>query len=383
MLSDEYIFQEILEQERIAAHHQTLSAPPWPGAKGKIIITGSGDSYCAALFGHWILEKRGQVFGLPALEASRAALLLGPEDIFVGISVSGRTARVLEAAKRALRAGAQVVAVTDNLQSPLARLASEIWPIYGSPAEQLSQTSYKDEQAKQYVGYHHDVAQTKTFWAILLTLIRAAEIKTDWKNLLTHTRRLLSVSFYRPLLDKAALWAQSDQTFFLGSSWAKTVARFASYKMYEFNRLAHFTGIEEYCHTKYFITRAGDTIVFLILDLDTAVRAAEIVPVLIELFDARIIWIQPESLYTGKFAGNSENRLEVVDLPITNEPLQQFLDFVLAVQWITYAIGRVDAVDINTFHAGYDTERLVAGTLQTIRKSAIRVPGTSNQTKNG
>ena len=375
MLSDEYIFQEILEQERIAALHQTFYVPDWPGAAGKIVITGSGDSHCAALFGHWLLEKRGQVSGLPSLKASQAALHLGAEDILIGISVSGRTARLLETAKRALNAGAQVVAVTDNLQSPLAQLALVIWPIYGSPAEELSQTNYKDEQAKQYVGYHHDVAQTKTFWATLLTLIRAAEIKTAWETLLTHTRRLLSVSFYHPILNKAALWAQSDQTFFLGSSWAKIVARFGSYKMYEFNRLAHFTGIEEYCHTHYFITRTGDTIVFLIADQDTAARAAEIVPVLIELFDARVIWIQPDSFYHAHQTSNSDNSFEVVNLPVANESVQHFLDFVLAVQWVTYAIGRVDAVDINTFHAGYDTERLVAGTLQTIRKSAIRVPG--------
>ena len=375
MLSDEYIFQEILEQERIAAVHSTLSVPDWPAAEGKIIISGSGDSHCAALFGHWLLEKRGQVSGLPSLEASQTAQYLKPGDLFIGISVSGRTARVLEGAKRALGAGAPVVAVTDNPQSPLAQLASVVWPIYGSPAAELNQTNYKDEHAKQYVGYHHDVAQTKTFWAILLTLIRAAGINLDWETLLAHTRRLLSASFYDPLVNKAGLWAQSGQTFFVGSGWLKILARLGSYKMYEFNRLAHFTGIEEYCHTHYFITRTGDTIVFLIADQDSAARAAEIVPVLIELFDARVIWIQPESFYRAHQTGNSDNRFEVINLPVANESVQQFLDFVLAVQWVTYAIGRVDAVDINTFHAGYDTERLVAGTLQTIRKSAIRVPG--------
>ena len=374
MLSGEYIYQEILEQEKIAAFHHTLSVPEWPAAEGRIIISGSGDSHCAALFGHWLLEKRGRISGLPSLEASQTAQYLKPEDLFIGISVSGRTARVLEGAQRALNAGASVVAATDNLQSPLAQLATVVWPIHASPAAELSQTNYKDEYAKQYVGYHHDVAQTKTFWAVLLTLIRAAEITLDWKTLLAHIRRLLSASFYDPLLNKASLWAQSGQTFFVGSGWLKILARLGSYKMYEFNRLAHFTGIEEYCHTHYFITRTGDTIVFLIADQDTAARAAEIAPVLIELFDARVIWIQPESFYRAPQSNTSGNSFEVVDLPVADESVQQFLDFVLAVQWVTYAIGRVDAVDINTFHAGYDTERLVAGTLQTIRKSAIRVP---------
>ena len=376
MLSGEYIFQEILEQEKIAALHQALSVPDWPTAEGRIIISGSGDSHCAALFAHWLLEERGKVLGLPSLEASQTAQHLQPGDLFIGISVSGRTARVLEGAKRALNAGATVVAVTDNRQSPLAQLATVVWPIHASPPAELSQTNYKDEHAKQYVGYHHDVAQTKTFWAVLLTLIRAAEIKLDWKTLLAHTRRLLSASFYDPLLNKAGFWAQSGQTFFVGSGWLKIVARLGSYKMYEFNRLAHFTGIEEYCHTHYFVTRTADTIVFLVADQDTAARAAEIVPVLIELFEARVIWIQSESFHRAHQASNSETSLEVVNLPVASESVQQFLYFVLAMQWITYAIGRVDAVDINTFHAGYDTERLVAGTLQTIRKSAIRVPET-------
>ena len=375
MLSGEYIFQEILEQEKIAALHHTLSVPEWPAAEGRIIISGSGDSHCAALFGHWLLEKRGRISGLPSLEASQTAQYLKPEDLFIGISVSGRTARVLEGAQRALNAGASVVAATDNLQSPLAQLATVVWPIHASPAAELSQTNYKDEQAKQYVGYHHDVAQTKTFWAVILTLIRAAEITLDWKTLLAHIRRLLSASFYDPLLNKAGLWAQSGQTFFVGSSWLKIVARLGSYKMYEFNRLAHFTGIEEYCHTHYFITRTGDTIVFLIADQDTAARAAEVVPVLQELFEARIIWIQSESVEQPIMPIHSDNPIEMVKLPPTNEPLQQFLDLVLAVQWLTYSIGRVGAPDINTFHAGYDTERLVSGTLRTIRQSAIQKPG--------
>ncbi|MBW2581636.1 MAG: hypothetical protein JRD00_12030, partial [Deltaproteobacteria bacterium] len=100
-------------------------------------------------------------------------------------------------------------------------------------------------------------------------------------------------------------------------------------------------GIEEYCHTHYFITRTSDTVTFLIVDDDTAARAAEVVPVLQELFEARIIWIQSESLDQPTLPIHSNNPIEMVNLPPTNEPLQQFLDLVLAVQWLTYSIGRV------------------------------------------
>jgi DNA-binding MurR/RpiR family transcriptional regulator len=378
MLRDEYIYQEMLEQERIVSSQRTLPSLEWPVPSDRVFLSGSGDSYCAALFGQWVMKERGQVFGLPALEASQAAKHFQAGDTLIAISVSGRTARVLEAAKRALAAGAQVVAVTDNLQSPLAELASSVWPIYASPSEELGDTNYTDQHAKQYIGYHHDVAQTKTFWAVLLTLMRGAEREPDWQVLSDHTRTLLSHTFYEPLFNKAKFWAESGQVFFLGSGWTKIVARFASYKMHEFNRSALFTGIEEYCHTLYFITRPKDTIVFLIFDEDTAARAGEVVPVLCEFFDARIIWLRPDSCDINLMPAGSEYNIEVVNTPASNQPLQQFLDFILAVQWLTYAIGRVNAPNINTFHAGYDTERLVAGTLRTIRNSSIRAPKPKN-----
>ena len=372
MLKDEYIFQEMLEQKKIAALHKTLPRPNWPPVAEHIILTGSGDSHCAALFAQWVLAEKGKVSALPALEASQVARSLHSKDLLITISVSGRTARVLEAAQRALAQGAHVVAVTDNVNSPLAALASEIWPIYASPCEELFETKYIDENAKQYVGYHHDVAQTKTFWATLLTLIRAAAVRLDWQSLLSHTRCLLSPSFYEPLLNKGTLYAKSGQTFFLGSGWAKIIARFASYKMYEFNRIAHFTGIEEYCHTHYFITRPGDTVVFLITDDDVACRAVEVIPVLCKLFEARIIWLQSGPLNPQISPTISSYHLEVVKTPSTDRDWQLFFDLLLGVQWLTYSIGRIDAPNINTFHAGYDTERLVAGSLITVRKSTIR-----------
>jgi DNA-binding MurR/RpiR family transcriptional regulator len=374
MLSGEHIFQEMMEQERLVRLHWSLPAPEWPGTSERLIITGSGDSYCAALFGGWLMADRGRVSALPAMDASRAARELGRGDALIAISVSGRTVRVLEAATRALHCGAQVIAITDNRKSPLAEMATAVWPIYASPAEELFHTGYHDEEAKQYVGYHHDVAQTKTFWAALLTLVRAARAEVDGTLLLDHTRRLLARSFYEPLLAKAEDWATSTQTFFLATGRAEILARFAAYKMYEFNRVAHASEIEEYCHTHYFITRAGDAVVFLVSDEESAARAREIAPVLQDLFAPRVIWIQPDSLGPGLAVEDSGDWLQVVRLPAAGSPIHQALDLVLALEWITYAIGRVGAPDINIFHAGYDTERLVAGSMRTVRRSAIRAP---------
>jgi len=221
------------------------------------------------------------------------------------------------------------------------------------------------------------VAQTKTFWAVLLTLARAVRVPANGAVLVDHTRRLLAPSFYEPLFAKAEDWATSGQTFFLATGWAEILARFAAYKMYEFNRVAHASEIEEYCHTHYFVTRTGDTVVFLATDEETAARAGEIAPVLRDLFAMRVIWVQPESVACDAALEDHSERLEVVRLPPANDPIQQALDLVLALEWITYAIGRVGAPDINIFHAGYDTERLVAGSMRTVRRSAIRAPSVS------
>jgi hypothetical protein len=45
---------------------------------------------------------------------------------------------------------------------------------------------------------------------------------------------------------------------------------------------------------------------------------------------------------------------------------------IVGIQWLTYLWWRVGAPYIDTFHAGYDTERLVAASLRTIRRSAVR-----------
>ena len=46
-----------------------------------------------------------------------------------------------------------------------------------------------------------------------------------------------------------------------------------------------------------------------------------------------------------------------VQLPATHETLSLQLAVTLAVEWLTYFIGRIGAPDINTFHAGHDAEQ--------------------------
>ena len=463
MLKDEYIYQEIQEQLRLIKIHQNAPRISIPKVKGRTIITGAGDSYCASEFGEWILKDKYNVIALPAMDALQYSAIgyklvarnlfpfvvptlvgliepakagttnkyipdkrvratkLTKNDVVIGISVSGLTNRIIEIFKLAKKVGAYSIAITDNANSPASQLADETWLTYASPQEELKHSSYKLKEAKEYIGYHHDVAQTKTFWAVLLTLLRASQIKFDWKCLNKNTKKLLSEKFYKPILNKADIWAKAKQTFFLSTHPFSIISRFATYKIYEYNLIAHFTEMEEYCHTQYFITRKNDNVVFLCHNDLTLKRALEIIPTIQKLFSANIILIKPQNLTTqiesdclktlfipikprllhdktvrndasgvslrgtlvtkqSRFCDFLNNRIEndcskkgltIIEIPATKNPIIQFFEMVIAVEWLTYLIGRINAKNINTFHAGFNTEELVKGSYYTIRKTSL------------
>jgi hypothetical protein len=143
------------------------------------------------------------------------------------------------------------------------------------------------------------------------------------------------------------------------------LARFASYKLFEYDRVAHAADLEEYCHTHYFVTRTGDALLFVLHETEAALRAAEIAPVLVELFDLRCAVVRSDDVPA---IGVGE---ELV-VPAGGSPLERAVALVLALEWLTYLQGRVGLPNVDTFHGGRDTERLVAGSLRTIRRSTIR-----------
>jgi glucosamine--fructose-6-phosphate aminotransferase (isomerizing) len=370
-LNREYIFGEIAEQPGIVARRAAAPPPVWPTGAGRVVLAGAGDSLCAA---ELIAGLYPGIESPAGMAASAAADRLGPEDTLIGISVSGRTPRVLEACLRARARGARAIAVTDDPDGPLAQAAQETWLIGASPAKALQTTDYEGTEARQYVGYHHDVAQTKTFLAGVLTLARAREGTsgtTDWARLERTLCELVAPSFFEPLRRQAEACADAREAFFLAGAQTLPLARFAAYKLFEFDRPAHFADLEEYCHTHYFVTRPGAAIVCLLDDEDSARRAGEIVGVLAELLEARVVL-----LCAADIATPWAEAVERIDYPTgEGSPLERQVALALAVEWLTYLWGRVGAPNVNSFHAGHDTERLVAGTMRTIRRSRVVADG--------
>lgn len=109
---------------------RTILSTPEIYSLKQVVITGCGDSYCAAMAAKQAFRKLTglSVAVLPAIEASRMELeeaigQIPNNPLMIGISNSGRVTRVMEGLMRFRQAGALTLAITSNQDSPLAKEA--------------------------------------------------------------------------------------------------------------------------------------------------------------------------------------------------------------------------------------------------------------------
>ncbi len=363
-MSADHLATEIAEQPailaRIAATRFDAVVTP------RVCITGSGDSHCAAELAAWAWRARGRdAVAFRPLELARYRhTTLDDDATVVAISASGRTRRVLEAVRVARARGASVAAITDDPDSPIAREADRVWPLGASPAAALSTTDYTGAEAAGYVGYHHDVPQTKTFSASVAVALLAAGMPLS--DLVGRADAALT---------RARSWstgvgpglAAARRTVFVGSGPLAPVARYAAYKWCEFVRDGYAQETEEYCHTHYFLTEPGTTVVFLVADRLGAERVREIAPVLTGEIGASV-----QAIVVGDDV--DPGVADALRLASTDEPGWRPLLAALAVQWLAHAMATAAGLSTATFRGGLDPERYVAGSARAIRGSRVVPP---------
>ena len=173
------MLDEILQQPRVlagveAANKETLEALAKELNDRKIkhaVLAARGSSDHAAIYGQYLFGiYKGVVSSLAtpsALTLYGAALDLS-QDVVIGISQSGRAADVLAYVEKANQDGGVTVAVTNNLDSPLAKTAK--YHLYIN------------------AGLEESVAATKTFTAQLYLLALLAAYWSGDQALLTSLR---------------------------------------------------------------------------------------------------------------------------------------------------------------------------------------------------
>lgn len=227
----------------------------------RVIITGNGDSYAACLA---TKEFNSRMFhnleyqALRCIDVSRHHVFptQDPEaTLVIVISVSGGGARVTEAMRRAALKGCTTLAVTGNLDSPMAKEAEHILTIRIPAAEAFS-PAY---QARTYVaalcttllfGMHAG----KLFGSITE---EAAELMR--REILEYSRAVCCEEVLGRIDQQMYELAQTWQTFigfdFVGGGTDFATAYFGTAKFFELcGSLNCLNDSEDWCHIDYFQT---------------------------------------------------------------------------------------------------------------------------------
>ena len=300
---DSSMLREIREQGALL----TRGLPRWreaiaalaERARGKRLhLAGCGDMYFAAAQTAALSEtlgaRRARAWRSMDLRWSRH--LLGPDDLVVGASISGRTPRTVEALLLARKKGALTLAITDNAGSPVALAADEALVLGTATAEEL-----EDEV---YAGYRHIIAQTQTFLAVLLVEL---ELLSALSGIPLATGRIpervgrLVDDLEPPVRELAPrFFADGSRVVLLGSGPFRPAALYGGAKFMEFAVPSAVQCLEEFNHLEAFVSGAETRIVMLAGDEPSRDRAAELAGPL-ETLGARSLVLSQHGPFEGRF----------------------------------------------------------------------------------
>ncbi len=116
----EEISNQTLDLPRFASQLRQKQGPKL--GRSPLVFAGSGDSYAAAVFAQEL--SQGEAIALDPYELLRNTRRIRGKNLVI-ISVSGKTKTNLELAREAKGIAANILAITANPQSPLARECDE------------------------------------------------------------------------------------------------------------------------------------------------------------------------------------------------------------------------------------------------------------------
>jgi fructoselysine-6-P-deglycase FrlB-like protein len=220
------ISAEVKEEPRALARFDASRLPHAP--KGSIFV-GAGDSYAAALAGFYASE--GHCIALdPYSLASNPEIARGLDVFF--ISVSGKTASNIAAAKRVAHIASRTIVLTAEAKGPLVKLA--------------------DRPVILPMRYVQKTPGMLSFCLSLLAVVRIAgeTARCDFQSV-----------FGSAAQDGGAISSGPGTTYFLGNGLAYPAALYAAAKDYEFlGAKAHAELLEEFSHLELFSLGKSDVV---------------------------------------------------------------------------------------------------------------------------
>lgn len=249
-MTNAVMLQDILSQpdalaEGLPSLRSQASALALPPVE-RVILTGSGDSFIAALGLRDLFQVhlRVPVLIRRSLDASRY-LDTTPEDVVVVVSVSGEVARTLEAATRAVDTGATTVAITSAPRSRLARACDATLTI--------------PPPIDRSIPHCRDYSVTALALACLLERLAGIRIEA-----LDELPSLVAATVNRSLGGWETDPTAPGRTWFLGAGPDRATAMFGALKYWEAAGMeAWWDDLEEFGHGSQLMCRPGDRAVLI------------------------------------------------------------------------------------------------------------------------
>jgi glucosamine--fructose-6-phosphate aminotransferase (isomerizing) len=363
--------KELLESQKEKIHEKVANAVENKNVK-RIVLTGCGDSYCAALTGEYAFAKQSYETNVMfPMELSRYrhkfSNFINEKTLLIPISVSGRTPRVIETVHAAKSKNCTVLSITNNPESPLALLSDDYIYAKSSELKTITTTSYEGEISSKYVGYEHDVPQTKSYTAVQMTLLLIAlslQKDPNFEIIESVPETVSKIVGNKEIKELGVKSSESDRFIYCASGPNYGNALFAEFKMYEFSLMGFSKDIEEYCHTNYFMTEENTPVMFIAPEGESLKRLSEIAPVLKEKINAEPIILsnkEPDFKY-----GNW------IKIPYSGLEEYSIIPYGIAPPIFAYWVAKEKGLNVNTFRGGIEQEKYVEGSYHTIRESKIK-----------
>jgi glucosamine--fructose-6-phosphate aminotransferase (isomerizing) len=361
-----YIEQEIAAQPRVlsavlSSGRRAVEECIQPGRWKRLHLAGCGDMFFAAEVVSWLARLRLEleVHSWRSMDLRWAAARLGPDDLVVCASVSGRTPRTVEAARAARRRGARVLGITDNDHSPLTGEVDGLVLLETSPRAALGEGPYP--------GYHHQIGQTKTYTAVLLAEMLAAaraagDESLDFEVIPERVAGALPALSAAIRAGAGEWFAGRRNVAVLASGPHRGTALYGAAKFLEYAIPAHAQCLEEFNHLEMFLADERTLALVLAPDEPSRRRAVEMLEAW-EHLGLRSIVIGPGAQHPGK---------QTVTLQLEGgEPhVSPFLE-ALALQILAYRGAVTLGRDPDRWLGGVRTELLIKTSGVSIRGSEV------------
>ena len=212
-------------------------------------ITGCGDSFFAGVAGKYMFRAFSgfAVFVEEALELAKYTECTD-ETVVVAFSASGRTARTLEAVRKAKSDGAQVVAITNEDDSPIARISdymilTKVDEAFGSPTATSTTAMAACATLALWLGGKNGFLSDEEF----------EKFKEEIFSLPMKAEEVMSTRNMRQNMEAAKKFSISEHVHLTGGGPCYSSALFGMAKMKELAWIhSEAVELEEFCHFQMF-----------------------------------------------------------------------------------------------------------------------------------